>query len=756
MVHRLIALVLVVLTAGISSQSARAGNQLWTGTGPRAKSVEAIARDRLNPSRMWAATFGAGVFRSLDGGATWTGYRTGLVNTYVRCLAVNPHHPDSIFCGTNDGVHLSIDGGVTWKRVLPTSVSVRAVTIHPIRTAVVYAATYGTGIYKSVAGGDTLTWNTINLGLSIPGSTNVRDVAIHPAKPETLFAATGTGAGVFRSFNGGLTWSQVPDPTATAGAAEQIQIDRQDPQIVYVAELERGVLKSTNGGDSWSTINKGLPTAAKRTRSIAVVDTLRYLGTDGSGVFFTTLNDTTWHATGLTSGQVDGLFASASTPDTIWAGLSGEGILRSDNRGATWTPIDGGLLVTFGFSLTVRPSSNALYDGTGFGDQFWRSTDQNATWIRTSFIFTHDSEREVVIDPILPQTLYLSAYGSGVYRSGDDGVTWIRPDSLSSPDSLGNRFVRPLVAWPSRFGRLLVGAGNGVWETRDGAVTWKSKSTGLPATVSVRSLAVAAGPVDTLLYVGSEAFGVYRGQYVTPDNISWTPKNNGLTNLFIHELRVDQTSPTTIFAGTEAGVFKTTDGGETWAPSSNGLPAAASVRTIIQEPSHPALLFCGTFGDGVFESADKGQSWVALFGQRGLPSLNVYSLAVDAGLSTLYAGTDEGVAAFTSYPLQAMAVDGSPVGPELALSVWPNPARSTGVEVRYGLPRPGPARLAVYGVSGRRVRVLIDRKSDSAGVHIVAWNRRDAGGRTVAPGLYFLRLESAEGVRAARLVIASR
>ena len=81
---------LAVLVAG----TAHAGNAVWSGTGPRAKSVEAIVRDAQNPLRMWAATFGAGVYRTQDGGATWIGSRTGLVNTYVRCLAANPKRSD--------------------------------------------------------------------------------------------------------------------------------------------------------------------------------------------------------------------------------------------------------------------------------------------------------------------------------------------------------------------------------------------------------------------------------------------------------------------------------------------------------------------------------------------------------------------------------------------------------------------------------------------------------------------------------------
>jgi len=202
---------------------------------------------------MWAATLGAGVYRSLDGGATWTAYRDSLTNTFVRCLAVNPVHPDSVFCGTNDGVFLSTDGGVTWRQNLPTIWSVRSITMHPVRRSILYASTYGSGIYKSYSGG--ASWGTINLGLV---NTKVRDVAIHPANPETLFAATSSGGGVHFSFKRRSHLDQVADTTASVGAVEQIQFDRLDPKRIYAAMVDRGVIRSTDGGVDWKRINRGL------------------------------------------------------------------------------------------------------------------------------------------------------------------------------------------------------------------------------------------------------------------------------------------------------------------------------------------------------------------------------------------------------------------------------------------------------------------------------------------------------------------
>ncbi len=700
-----------------------------------------MVRDPLNPSRMWAASFGAGVYRSLDNGSTWTAYRTGLVNTYVRSLAVNPHHPDSLFCGTNDGVYSSVDGGVTWSLVRSSTSSVRSITIHPIRTAVIYASTYGAGIFKSLNGGKN--WSTINLGLV---NTNVRDVELLPSKPDTLFAATGTGGGVHRSFNGGLTWTQVPDTTATLGAAEQIRIDPLNSSRIYVAELDRGVLKSADGGTSWTRINRGLPTL--RSRSIAIVDTLRYLGTDGQGVYFTSLNDSIWHAANAgvpSTSIVDALLGSVLGAPVL-AGTDGDGLFRTTAPDTHWTQLDGGLLATYGFALTVRPADHVVFDGTGFGDQFWRSTTQGVSWQRANFLFSRDSERGIALDPLLPNTLYLSLYGGGVYRSSDGGVTWDNPDSLSL--TLTNKFVRPVVAMPGVSGHLFVGTGIGVFESGDGATTWAPVSNGLPASFSVRSLALVPG-APLRLFAGSDSAGVYRSD--TGGN-SWAVKTSGLASLFVHAIVVDSSTPLTVYAATDSGVFKSLNAGDSWVPARTGLPGAASVRALIQDPSHPAALFCGVWGAGVFESLDGGASWWPVYAQAGLPSLNVFSLAIDGPLGILYAGTEAGVSEMSGY-YTALSVPQSPSNAlSLALSAWPNPLAQGPAHVRFTLPGSTRVRVGVFALNGARVRNLVDSTNLTAGTHDAVWDGKDIRGHATAPGLFFVQLETTFGTRTASLV----
>ena len=722
--------------------TAQAGNRVWTGSGPRAKSIEAVVRDPLNTNRVWAAAFGSGVYRSLDGGTTWTGFRSGLLNTFVRCLAVEPKHPDSVFCGTNDGVYLSVDGGTSWSQVRSTSGSVRSLNIHPIRTGVIYAAVNGSGVYKSVNGGKN--WSAVNLGLV---NLNARDLALHPTRPETLLVGTGTGGGIHRSFNGGLSWTQVADTTASLGACEQIQFDPLDPLRIYAAELDRGVIRSTDGGVSWARINNGLPTL--RMRSLLVVDTLRYAGTDGFGVFVSSLNSAGWNpaSTGLPDLIVDALAGGSDAPRTVWAGTDGGGIARTTDGATSWTSLDGGLLNTFGFSLAVRPATHAIYDGCGFGDQFWTSVDGAASWTRASYLFTHDSEHGLAVDPLAPLTLYVTAYGAGVYRSLDDGRTFRDPDSLNH--TLTNLFVRDLVAVPGVSGHLFVGSGNGVFETLNGGALWTARSQGLPTSFSVRSLAIAPGP-PLRLYAGSDSAGVYRS---VDGGLTWVAANAGIPVSFIHALLVDQASPLTVYAATDSGVYKSTNGAVSWFASNTGFPLARLGRSLAQDPAHPNILFCGLSGVGVFESENSGFTWHALFNQLGLPDLEVRSLVVDGALTTVYVGTEAGVSALSNYPLTSgTAVTPGRADLALALGIVPNPAAAGRLSIRFNLPDAASITLEVFDIAGARIRLLA-RGTFASGPHRTAWDGRDDRGRSVPAGVYLARIQTSRGARTARLVL---
>jgi photosystem II stability/assembly factor-like uncharacterized protein len=133
----------------------------------------------------------------------------------------------------------------------------------------------------------------------------------------------------------------------------------------------------------------------------------------------------------------------------------------------------------------------------------------------------------------------------------------------------------------------------------------------------------------TTIYAGTQG-GVYK---TINGGSNWTAANTAISVL---SLAIDAQNPQTIYAG-GSGVFKSVDGGATWTASSIGLPAS-QVFALAVDRSVPSHLFAGTYGAGVFESNDGGASWVALNDQ--LPNLFVRALATDSTTPTLYAGTD--------------------------------------------------------------------------------------------------------------------
>ena len=129
-------------------------------------------------------------------------------------------------------------------------------------------------------------------------------------------------------------------------------------------------------------------------------------------------------------------------------------------------------------------------------------------------------------------------------------------------------------------------------------------------------------------------------------------------------------------------------------------------------------------------------------------SLNVRALALDTATRTVYAGTDDGVAALTSY----VALDaGEPPVSQSLLEVNPNPARSSAIRVFYTLEREAPVRIEVFDAAGRLVRVL-DQGTRPAGRHQVVWNGLRDDGRPADAGLFLVRLRAASASRTARLV----
>ena len=251
--------------------------------------------DPTNPGTLYAGTFGVGVFKSTNGGASWTEASVGLTYPYVQALVIDPANPATLYAGTeNRGVFKSTNAGASWSAVNAglTSRNVEALVIDPSNTATLYAG--GSGVFKSTDGGASWTGTGLTDGY-------VFVLAIDPANPTTLYAGTTLG-GVFKSTNGGAGWTR--SNIATNANVNDLAVDRTNPATLYAGTHGGGVFKSTDGGASWSAVNTGLMNLFVNAVAVDPANPATvYVGTDGSGVFKSTNGGTDWQPTGSGMGN---------------------------------------------------------------------------------------------------------------------------------------------------------------------------------------------------------------------------------------------------------------------------------------------------------------------------------------------------------------------------------------------------------------------------------------------------------------------
>jgi photosystem II stability/assembly factor-like uncharacterized protein len=257
-----VATILCAVCLVASAQTAQAGINVWTSHGPASEAVGALAIAPTNPTTLYVSAGGDGVFKSTDGGDTWSA--TGL-HSSVAALTIDPATPTTLYAETQygGGVFKSADGGDTWSATGLDS-SVYALAIDPVTPGTLYAVRYDHyGVIKSTDGGHT--------GSATGLTSGVYALAIDPVTPGTLYAAS--PGGLIKSTDGGGTWFAInTDLPRMSGSSViddvDLSISPVTPTTLYIRAHEQeqdcdtiGCLagnwfsyKSTDGGGSWSGI----------------------------------------------------------------------------------------------------------------------------------------------------------------------------------------------------------------------------------------------------------------------------------------------------------------------------------------------------------------------------------------------------------------------------------------------------------------------------------------------------------------------
>jgi photosystem II stability/assembly factor-like uncharacterized protein len=678
--------------------------------------ISDFAVDEKEPSVFFVATGTGGVFKTTNGGTTWSAVFEKQAVASIGAVALWQKNPDVVWVGTGEansrnssswgnGVYRSADGGSTWSRVgLEATRHIARVVLDPADSNVAYVAALGRlwgenperGVYKTRDAGKT--WQQI---LKADSRTGAVDLAIDPSDPRVLYAALytrirtpwsyqsgSTSGGIFKTMDGGRTWRKL-----TAGLPAQtgrigLDVSRKHPRVVmaviesdeggHLQEFEDrsrsgGVFRSEDGGEHWKRQSAYAPRPFYFSQIRLQPDDDQRVYLLGYDVWISDDAGRTFRAGGAKNLHPDchAMWIDPARPDHLLLGTDG-GAFQSFDRAVNWDFLNN---LAIGEFYTVVADARRPYwiygglqdnqswggpsrtrfepetfgdeprhDGItsdhwfclGGGDGFYVAVDPtdpdlvyyesqggyvNRLHLRTGRerglrpsnkegepVFRFNWNAPFVLSPHDPSVLWLG--GNHVFRLYEHGEKW----ALASPDlttrdparmvtggSAAESYctITTLQESPRTPGLLWAGTDDGkLWLTRDGGKTWTDLTT--------------------------QIRGVPRGTYVS--RVEASHHDSGTAYVAFDGHRTDDLRPY---------LMVTRDYGRSWASITGDLPGDAPVKVVREGLSNPHLLFAGT-EFGLFASLDGGGHWTK-FGE--LPTVAVDDLFIHPREQDLVVGT---------------------------------------------------------------------------------------------------------------------
>ncbi|HET6896889.1 MAG TPA: hypothetical protein VFK70_01010, partial [Vicinamibacteria bacterium] len=346
-----------------------------------------------------------------------------------------------------------------------------------------------------------------------------------------------------------------------------------------------------------------------------------------------------WTVVGPEGGHITALAIDPQHPQTVYAGGSSAGLLKSTDAGATWKRLPGALAGASITALAIDPATpQVLYAGT-YAEGLYKSRDAGASWTRIRGDASLQPEvKAIAVDPEHPQTVYFAADNigptAGINKTTDGGATWkVMNEGLPKQSRTYAVAVDPKT--PSTVYAGLYG--NGVYKSTDGAVTWSLASTSLAGNVMVVALAVDPGRPRTI-YVATSDDGFHRSD---DGGDHWVEANGDLSEFPLPlALTVDPAQPGVVYAGTRGGILASTNGGARWRRLRPGESADLQYTALAIDPTAPETLYAGTDREGIVKSTDGGRRFQAR--NTGLFGVDVTTLLAAGAAGFLRMGSGDG------------------------------------------------------------------------------------------------------------------
>jgi photosystem II stability/assembly factor-like uncharacterized protein len=671
-----------------------------------------IAVDPRDQSTWYVAVGSGGVWKTTNSGTTWTPIFDGQSSYSIGCVTVDPGDPDTVWVGTGenvggrhvgygDGVYKSLDGGASWEKMgLAESEHIGTILVDPRDSDVVFVAAQGPlwsgggdrGLFQSTDGGKT--WKKVLGGDN--EYTGVNEVVMDPRDPDVLYASThqrfrtvaalingGPESGIHKSTDGGETWRKLKSglPEEDMGRIG-LAVSPQNPDVVYatieLAHRDGGFYRSTNGGGTWEKQNDYISGGTgphyyqeifasphKLDRVYQMDARLRV--TEDGGKTFAPVGEEHKHV------DNHAIAFDPGDPDYLLVGCDG-GLYESRDLGKTWR-FFANLPLTQFYKVTVDYAEPFyfVYGGTqdnnsqgGPSRTLSANGILNSDWFITLFADGHQS----AADPDNPNILYAEwQQGNLVRHDRKTGeIVYIQPQPDRGEPAERWNWDSPILISPHDSARLYF-ASQRVWRSDDRGDSWRPISGDLsrgqdrlkmPMMDRVWSIdavwdlgamsnfgnvtSLAESPlVEGLLYAGTDDGLI---QVSEDGGANWRQADRfpGVPEFsFVNDVKADLHDADTAYAALDnhkTGDFapyllKSTDRGRTWTsiagtpdrgdPEDGGLPDRHLVWRLVQDHVNPKLLFAAT-EFGIFFTVDGGGKWIELTG--GVPTISFRDLAI--------------------------------------------------------------------------------------------------------------------------------
>ena len=676
-----------------------------------------------NPNVWYVAVGSGNVFKTENSGTTWTPIFDDEDAYSIGCITLDPNDPDTVWLGTGEnaagrhfgygaGVYRSRDGGASWENMgLEASEHIGMIAVDPRDSDRVFVAAQGPmwsaggerGLYRTTDGGES--WEKV-LGDGLGNTpeddayTGVTEVHLDPRDPDVMYAASwqrfrnvavlldgGPGSGIHKSEDGGDTWRELSAglPSGNMGKIG-LAISPQQPDVVYatieLANKQGGFWRSEDGGERWEKRSDYLSGGTgphyyqEIFASPHVFDRVYQMDvflhrTDDGGETFERMEADTKHV------DHHAMAFRADDPNYLLVGNDG-GIYESFDGGVHWK-YAANLPITQFYKVTVdyaEPFYNIYAGAQDNSNLGGPSRTDNVVGIRNEdwFLTTGADGHQNVADPTNPNIVYSSwQQGSLTRYDGATGeMVFIQPQAGPGEPRERYNWDAPILISPHDPARIYH-ASSRVWRSDSRGDAWTPISgdlTGGPEApgrleeslmgrtwsfdsswdLSAMSqfhtiTSLSESPlVEGLLYVGTDD-----GRIQVSENGGESWRLGGRlpgvpTEYFVNDIKADLHDPDTVYVVVDDHkhgdyspyVLRSTDRGRSWRSIAGNLPERHLLWRLVQDHVKPGLMFLGT-EFGVFFTVDAGDTWTKLGG--GAPNIPFRDLAIQQRENDLVGAT---------------------------------------------------------------------------------------------------------------------